>query len=224
MSEYYAVQRSGESLAHYGVKGMQWGVRKAIATGNERALDKHYKKAQKKLAKLNSIADIDKQKDITKKYGKIAKVSSSIGAGAAGLSVGSKYLQKLNGRKYDKKIDDIWRSYYRGNEPRIALTPGIEEALVGSNPLAKKAHDSYRTNSRRLSSAKHITAGIGAVGLGVGAISGARALAAKRHTTTGGHAAAVAKRNEFKREMDKAFKGTKYENGGKPVSKRRKRR
>lgn len=28
MSEYYAVRRSSEYLAHYGVKGMKWGVRK----------------------------------------------------------------------------------------------------------------------------------------------------------------------------------------------------
>lgn len=28
MSEYYAVQRSGEYLEHYGVKGMKWGVRR----------------------------------------------------------------------------------------------------------------------------------------------------------------------------------------------------
>lgn len=28
MASYYGVVRSGESLTHYGVKGMKWGVRK----------------------------------------------------------------------------------------------------------------------------------------------------------------------------------------------------
>ena len=55
MSEYYAVVRSTDHLAHYGVKGMKWGVRKAIARGNQKALDRHFRKAAKKLAKLQDI-------------------------------------------------------------------------------------------------------------------------------------------------------------------------
>ena len=65
----------------------------------------------------------------------------------------------------------------------------------------------------KLNTAKYITGGIGAAGLAVGAATGARALIATRRTTTGGHAAAVARRNEFQREMNKAFAGTKYANG-----------
>lgn len=57
MNSYYGVQRSTDHLAHYGVKGMRWGVRKALATGNERALAKHYRKAAKKLAKLQRIGN-----------------------------------------------------------------------------------------------------------------------------------------------------------------------
>ena len=30
MANYYGIQRSDEYLAHYGIKGMKWGVRKAI--------------------------------------------------------------------------------------------------------------------------------------------------------------------------------------------------
>lgn len=48
----YAVERSDEYLAHYGIRGMKWGVRRAIASGNSNRLDRQYKKAQKKLAKL----------------------------------------------------------------------------------------------------------------------------------------------------------------------------
>lgn len=54
MAEYYAVERSPEYLMHYGVKGMRWGVRRALKRGDERALQKHYKKAAKKLLKLST--------------------------------------------------------------------------------------------------------------------------------------------------------------------------
>lgn len=70
----YAVERDGAYLAHYGVKGMKWGVRKAIERGNDRALGRQYRKAAKKLAKL------EKRAASGKKY---AKRAARLGAGAA---------------------------------------------------------------------------------------------------------------------------------------------
>ena len=58
----YAVDRSDEYLAHYGIKGMKWGVRKALETGNTKKLSRMYKKAAKKLAKLDKKADIGEQR------------------------------------------------------------------------------------------------------------------------------------------------------------------
>lgn len=40
MNEYYAVVRSSSALSHYGVKGMRWGVRRAIKRINERFFGK----------------------------------------------------------------------------------------------------------------------------------------------------------------------------------------
>lgn len=54
---YYGIQRSDEYLAHYGVRGMKWGVRKAIERGDRAALGHHYLKAQRKLAKLTEQAN-----------------------------------------------------------------------------------------------------------------------------------------------------------------------
>lgn len=70
----YAIERSDEYLAHYGVIGMKWGVRKAIASGNSARLSRHYAKAQKKLAKLQ------KRAANSKKY---ASRAALLGAGAA---------------------------------------------------------------------------------------------------------------------------------------------
>lgn len=81
MSEYYAVQRSDEYLEHYGIKGMKWGVRKAIESGNSRALGRQYKKAAKKLAKL------EKRASSGKKYAKRAAMYGAGAAAAGGLAL-----------------------------------------------------------------------------------------------------------------------------------------
>ena len=55
MPRYYGVIRNREPdsyLAHYGVMGMKWGVRKARERGDDAALSRQYKKAQAKLKKL----------------------------------------------------------------------------------------------------------------------------------------------------------------------------
>lgn len=71
---YYGVTRTDEYLAHYGIKGMKWGVRKARESGNSKALGRQYRKAQKKLAKLEARANNGK---------KYAKRAALLGAGAA---------------------------------------------------------------------------------------------------------------------------------------------
>ena len=106
MAEYYAVERSSEYLMHYGVKGMRWGVRKAIERGNDRRLSRHFKRANKKLAKLNDLADISKQKKLSEDYNKAAKTSASIGLTGLGLlagGAGAYRLSKLLGVKYGER-------------------------------------------------------------------------------------------------------------------------
>lgn len=83
MAQYYGIERSDEYLAHYGVKGMKWGVRKAIERGNTRALSKHYAKASKKLARLSLRAN----RNMERKRYENAKDRMVTGAlGSAGLS------------------------------------------------------------------------------------------------------------------------------------------
>ena len=49
MAEYYAVERSPEYLAHYGVKGMRWGVRRDRPHGG----GKYIRKMKRDLTLLN---------------------------------------------------------------------------------------------------------------------------------------------------------------------------
>lgn len=74
----YAVDRNDDYLAHYGIKGMHWGVRKAIERGgaglDNKRLGRQYQKAARKLAKL------EKRAASGKKY---AARAARLGVGAA---------------------------------------------------------------------------------------------------------------------------------------------
>lgn len=90
MAKYYGVTRSSEYLAHYGVKGMKWGVKKAIDSGDRAALSYHYAKAQKKLKKLTERASTGK--------GIAARRMAAGAAGSAVLSgVGTYALNRIRG-------------------------------------------------------------------------------------------------------------------------------
>lgn len=208
MSEYYAVQRSDKYLAHYGVKGMKWGVRKAITDGNEHRLERHYRRAAKKLAKLNAKADVKQQKARQLKYAKRAGIGLGIGAaGTAGIFGGnivSKALSnKIKGAFSDKGKAFLDSQLSAGNNVRIHVSKNNPlyndiEKFNGSQDLIRKAKGA---------------AGLAAIGGNIyGGYAGARSLAAANRTTDKGHAKAVAKRNAWKKEMQSAFKGTKYQN------------
>lgn len=82
MAQYYGVNRSDDYLAHYGVKGMKWGVRKAIERHDNAAYLRQYSKAQKKLKTLKEHTNRKAQKE--EAIGRAATGALGIGAGALG--------------------------------------------------------------------------------------------------------------------------------------------
>lgn len=74
MAQYYGIERSEEYLEHYGIKGMKWRVQKAIRKGDIAVYKKQYKKAVKKLERLEKKAA---------KVSKYAKKAIIKGAGTA---------------------------------------------------------------------------------------------------------------------------------------------
>lgn len=84
MAQYYAVERSSEYLAHYGVRGMRWGIRRAIKSGNREALRKQYLKATTKLGKLSLNAN----RGVQERNFKAARARVISGATASGALSG----------------------------------------------------------------------------------------------------------------------------------------
>lgn len=147
MSNYYAVNRNSEYLAHYGIKGMHWGVRKAIDAKNSEALTNHYRKALRKLGKLK------KKADILDAYQKRREGPVLLGASSFPLTAGS-----------------VVASTYEN--------PG-DKALGIANVIS----------------------GAGMAGLGA-----YETIVGNRRTKSKHHDKAVAKVNEWQKEMKKAFK------------------
>ena len=197
MAEYYAVERSQEYLAHYGIKGMRWGVQKAKYKGNKKALARHYSKALKKIQKYKDKMNVNKQKEAYNyhhgKFNRSALATSALsGAGVGGL---------LSALAMDNH----------------KVPSGFIQVFTHENgKTVKKMQPTYGRNTGR-----DILAGIGIAGgaaaVGAAAKSGyhaGKALAAQYRSSKKGHAKTVQKYgpkvDEWQREMNKAFAGTKY--------------
>lgn len=243
--EYYgtATTPMDDYLAHYGIKGMKWGVRKAIAKGNAKKLSRHYNKASKKLAKLERHASNGK---------KYAKRAAALGAGAAvagGLAaVGTRGVWNAlgtTGSVVNKVSPTVGTAIQKagkavgywggGNSPieTAKLTRAGWNALgkTGSavkniNPAAgeaiqKAGRDLGKWGAKEapeyISNNALTRLGAGAIGAG---LAGAAGYNAYRAATT---KRAAKKAAQFRSEMNKAFAGTQYANGAPASQKKRKK-
>lgn len=236
MNEYYGVATTPTTdyLAHYGVKGMKWGVRKALAKGGiagAKALAKQYKKDAKHLARL------EKRATSGKKY---AKRAAALGAGAAvaggvagfGPKKISAGLINVNGKMINAMGNrgPVAKGLGIANRGLAAVntwSKGTEasKALIGLNGRMINAVGNKGVVATGLGAANRKLNGlsnnaisrIGAAGIGTGLAAGAgynayRALTAKKNAERAA---------TFRKEMNKAYNGTKYANGYKPTKKRR---
>lgn len=234
MSEYYAVERTGFSLQHYGVKGMKWGVRKAIQKGGargERKLARQYAKAQKKLAKLTENADVKRQSELSKRYDKVAKVAGKVGLAGAGVLAGLHGAKNVNHLLYLKnkeKAAELYDKYqtadhggnrYSYKELQGAYQRKSDDAFDRYNYADDALSPEYGGTRSLIGTTARVAA---AGGLGVAAGMKLVSKVAKNRTTAKGHAKAVEKRDAWKKSMQEAFKGTKYEKL--PNQNRKKRR
>lgn len=220
---YYGVTRSTNTLSHYGVKGMKWGVRKAILSGNARSLNRHYRKAAKKLAKLQ---------DMGINHKKYAAKAAAYGAAAAGVGTlaiapkkairaGLKVAHKIVGTETKAgfattKAGYKLNNFLHGRTTIIKPTTRHLGSIVSTGSDGKVIRESISNKTKGLSISNRIYPGIVAAGLGAKAIQNAyRATHGKKYRK---------KAVEFKRQMDESFKGTPYEGHYTLPPKRRRRR
>lgn len=270
----YAVQRDDEYLAHYGIKGMKWGVRKAVESGNSRALGRAYRKASRKLARL------EKRANNGKKYARRAALLGAGAAAAGGLAAAGtqgvagamrwaaphatkatayagKGMRKAGtlvnavgnatgniglrraglsmvgrGNAIERTASGVGKST-KGAAAAISRWGGkntISDSVarkteqlvtrrgIKGNNIAVQTAKGMKANAAipRLSNNTIARAGAAAVGAG---LAGAAGYNAYRAATT---KRAARKAQEWRNEMNKAFAGTQYANGG--GRKRRRRR
>lgn len=224
MNEYYAVVRSTDHLAHYGIRGMKWGVRKAVDRGDARALSKQYKKAQKKLAKLNAQADIRTQEKQIKKHNRRALGALGVSLAGMGVATGNRMITNnaaknfasIAAKKIGAPIDEIVHKTARKKRivgegkgihkvgEGLGLGPvgdnsgGLKAAVNGGGSSTKSKPSTYKIVDK-------VAKGAVLAGLGAAAYQGGRSLAAKYRTTQKGHAKAVAKRDAFAKELNQTF-------------------
>ena len=104
MAKYYGITRSHEYLAHYGIKGMRWGVRKAIEKGNTEALLKHYRKTANKLNKLKkktNLSDAARTQYLGRFFGRgggaVAGIQTGLIGGVAAADAARHGVKALEG-------------------------------------------------------------------------------------------------------------------------------
>lgn len=221
MQEYYGINSSSDVLAHYGVRGMKWGIRRAIQQNNSKTLTRHYLKAQKKLQRLNAKADVHIQQQEARKHNKRAMIGLGVGlAGLAAYNANKGYAKKVlsetsNNAGASFNMPRKRKKKYSVNSEAMRIEKSGEGLGTGpvGNYITNGVHNSFLNNSKGINGYKVIGDISGAMatgGLAAAAYQKGRAIAAKYRTTEKGHAKAVAKRNSWKREMQKAFKNTRY--------------
>ena len=199
MAKYYGVVRSEEYLAHYGIKGMRWGVQKAKYKGNDRALARHYAKAQKKIKKYKDRMNVDKQEEAYNyHHGKFMRSAlGTFGTGAVGLGglLGSQAM-------YNNRVPSGFVNVFT-HDGKTGKTVRKLQATYGPSTSA------------------NVLGGIGLAGaaaeIGLAAKSGyhaGKAAAAQYRSTKSGHMKTVRKYapkvRQWETEVDRAFAGTKY--------------
>lgn len=162
MAEYYAVERSSEYLAHFGVRGMKWGVRKQRPMGNNRPNSAAYNNALRKLSRVSTIG------------GAVGGIAGGLTKGFAGGAIGGAAGALASGLGYYA----THRKQFKGGS---ASSRNVNKSVRTSsktskrlNSKEKEALTSFKRATNRGSIVGALTVGGGLGGGTVGALRYAR--------------------------------------------------
>lgn len=229
--------------AHHGIKGQKWGERRyqnsdgtltalgrkhyGVGEGGSRKLSGQFNRQLRKLNRLYSRTDVNKQTAISEKYGKRAKIGAGITAGLAAATAAS-HLGTISRNKADylKYLGNANRAEEAAKKSLDAMfNPGASSAVKSRASSAYQGYvnsmtDNARkygslTNQRSFGTAKaststKILAGATVAAAGYTAYSAIRSKVAKARTTDAGHAKAVAKYEAQYSKMINQFGNTPY--------------
>lgn len=230
MSEYYGVSTPTESyLAHYGVRGMKWGIRKVRPVGSSGPHAFGYRRAQRKLARLEAKANrqaLLKKADRLDKVSKGARVAGRVGLGAAAVgtagSIGSRHLVQASIRKFN---NDVARTVVAGKPAYVAGKFKRASAIKGPGDSGKELvtvynkskYDRLYNQAQNKQKAYHqlgegarkvqaVGAGVAALGYGTAIGSKLRANALRRKANnTQALKAAKQKANAYRQQMNAKY-------------------
>ena len=229
--DYYGISPSSDFFAHWGVKGMKWGIRKARPTGSGGPHSFAYRRAERKLARLQAKAD---SKALLRKAARLEKVSRGarvagrIGLGAATAGTGASVLAN---KLHSKNID--WaNTQHKKISPQIHDDYNLAESGKGTwstkdvSESARKAHAQIDADYERMQNnaqmGKNIGRSIQAAGAGLGVLGYGTAVGAKLRANALRKRANNAKKMQEARQRAAAYQRQMNQRFG--VSASRKRR
>lgn len=193
----------GDFLAHHGIKGQKWGVRRfqnedgsltssgrkhyGLAEGGSRKMSRQFSRQVKKLNRLATKADVKKQEALSEKYSKRAKIGAKVTAGLAAGTAGS-YLSDLGAHKKDMASQKLlnhlhnekWSNALAEIQRGQRLPGGIDEASFKhlSNIMSRERADANRAfDAYQTSKGRSKFGSAGSASLRTKALAGATAVA-----------------------------------------------
>lgn len=136
MGVYYGVKRSDEYLAHYGVKGMKWGVRKAVESIRRQYLYQSVRHKLNRLKKQNSMNDAATNAEQLRKINSTIDILKNDTTGKWG-----KGNINLNKRKVVRNSDgsiSTERSFSFNSNGKEVLVPQVVNGRILSYKDAEK--------------------------------------------------------------------------------------
>ena len=188
MNEYYGDLPYSESLAHWGVKGMKWGIRKARPVGSGVSKSFGYKRAEKKLARLQAkanSAELIKRANRLDKVSKGARVVGRVGLGAAAAGTAgtmvSRHVLDPNTISWANKLHDTIRRTSDSMSKTMGQSGGstLQEIRDFNAKHHSDIDSEYANRMNKISNLNQISRGVQAGGAGLAALGYGTAIGSK---------------------------------------------